>query len=42
MAKILPFEQSSNFRVNILKFLAGLEAKVVDKVDDELKNIKIR
>lgn len=40
MAKIFPIEQNSNSRVNILKFLAGPEANVVDKIVDELKKIK--
>lgn len=40
MAKIFPIEPESNSRVNILKFLAGPEALVVDKIVDELKKIK--
>lgn len=40
MSKIFPLNDHSNVRINMLKFLAGHEADVMDALVDEIKKIK--
>lgn len=40
MSKIFPSNDRSNVRINMLKFLAGPEANVMDSLVDELRKMK--
>lgn len=40
MAKLFPSNDHSNSKINMLKFLAGPEATIIDSLVDELKKIK--